>query len=256
MSQAATFKHQGAQLRAEPLTDAILPLRVVYIHGWEHTRESLRPLANSLVELGETWLLDLPGFGENLPPPEGFTPQQYAAVVEGWLRTLPPLPTVLIGHGFGFHVALHLARGRQDAKYPPEIKAMVGIAGTGLPEALPPDQQPPQLTLWQRLTGTRPAPRIPRSAYYYLAAGEAMRATHMAATADDVAPLCTDLGQPTLLMYAAEDLRTPLAAGKRFLKLLPHATLHVLERQGHAALLQTSRHTVAQHIRDFVEKLG
>lgn len=256
MSQAAVFKQAGAQLRAEPLTDAILPLRVVYLHGWEHTRESLRPLANGLVELGESWLVDLPGFGENPPPPPGFTPQQYAQVVAAWLGTLPPLPTLLVGHGFGFHVALHLAALSQGPHNQPqqslEIKGLVSLAGTGL-AGTPEQQNAPRRSWWQKLLGQKPKPSLQPS--YYLAAGEAMRATHQAMLRDDAAPLCRTLSQPTLLIYAAEDTRTPLATGQRFHKLLPHATLQVLEKQGHTALLQTARHTVAQSIRAFTQSL-
>lgn len=254
MPQAAVFTQAGAQLRAEPLTDAILPQRVVYLHGWEHTRESLRPLANALIDVGESWLVDLPGFGETPPPPEGFTPQQYAGVLAGWLNTLPPLPTVLVGNGFGFHVALHVAGIAQQTPHKTlQIKALVSLAGTGLPQTAPQPGAAPRRNLWQKLFGAKPKPSPQPT--YYLAAGEAMRATHQAMLHDDTGALCATVPQPTLLIYAAEDTRVPLATGKRFHKLLPGSTLQVLEKQGHTALLQTARHTVAQSIRTFLQPL-
>ncbi|RYG58580.1 MAG: hypothetical protein EON60_12860, partial [Alphaproteobacteria bacterium] len=64
MPQSIRFEHHGATLRAEPLNEAQGPVRLVWLHGWGRSREAMRPLADSLSPVAESWLIDLPGHGE------------------------------------------------------------------------------------------------------------------------------------------------------------------------------------------------
>jgi pimeloyl-ACP methyl ester carboxylesterase len=129
-----TFAHKGLTFTLEPLTDAHGPVRLIWLHGWRADKETLRPLAQSLLPLGESWLLDMPGHGGAAYPateaPETLGPGAHAEALCTWLATLPPYPTFIIGHSMGFRIALHAAA------HMPHIKGIVALAGAGIPKPL------------------------------------------------------------------------------------------------------------------------
>lgn len=260
MPQATLFAHAGATLAAEPLNEAHGPIRLVWLHGWGQQRERLRPLANSLADLGESWLIDLPGHGAAPLPPSAYSPEDYAVLLSTWVATLPPLPTVLLGHSFGFRVAVRVA-----AATPALAQALVAMGGAGLPrrrtvrqnlrkigiqlmmklgKGLQPVLGPGLVTLLRERFGSRD----------YQAAG-ALRPTFVRVVQDNLTHVCSHVKQPTLLLYGAQDTETPPDVGTSFTRLLPHATLHVLPGVGHDDYAGTARHVVAQRIRQALPQL-
>jgi pimeloyl-ACP methyl ester carboxylesterase len=254
MPQATLFAHAGATLASEALTEAHGPIRLVWLHGWGQHRERLRPLANSLADLGESWLLDLPGHGAAPLPPSAYSPEDYAVLVSAWLATLPPLPTVLLGHSFGFRVAVRVA-----AAQPTQVQALVAMGGAGLPrhrtlrqnlrkigiqlmmnlgKKLQPVLGPGLVTLLRERFGSRD----------YKAAG-ALRPTFVRVVQDTLTHVCSHVKQPALLLYGALDAETPPDVGASFARVLPNATLHVLPGVGHDDYVGAARHVVAQRIR-------
>lgn len=261
MPQAARFDHNGATLRAEPLTDAHGPLRLVWLHGWGQSREGVRAIAESLVAAGESWILDLPGHGEAPNPPEAYSPAHYARLVAAWLATQPPCPTVILGHSLGFRVAIHLAHQNT-----PSLVGLVSIAGAGVPRPLTPKQH-----LRRRLIRTlmRAAKLIkpylgegPLQALRqrfgstdYLNVAPDFRPTFLAVVNDDVTKLCSAITLPILLIYGESDTETPPSMGRRFKHLLPQAQLHLLPHQTHYSVVTGGRHVVAPLIRSFLNGL-
>jgi len=254
MPQATLFAHAGATLAAEPLNEAHGPIRLVWLHGWGQHREHLRPLANSVSDLGESWLLDLPGHGAAPLPPSAYSPAEYAVLLSAWLASLPPLPTVLLGHSFGFRVAVRVA-----AAQPALAQALVAMGGAGLPrrrtlrqnlrkigiqlmmklgKGLQPVLGPGLVTLLRERFGSRD----------YKAAG-ALRPTFVRVVQDNLTHVCPHVKQPTLLLYGTLDAETPPDVGTSFARLLPRATLHVLPAVGHDDYAGAARHVVAQRIR-------
>jgi pimeloyl-ACP methyl ester carboxylesterase len=255
MPQATRFEHSGttgaAALAAEPLTDAAGPVRLVWLHGWGQSRESLRPLALSLAHLGEAWLLDLPGHGAAPMPPTAWAPKDYAELLLAWLNTMPPMPTVLLGHSFGFRVAVWAAYVQ-----PQRVTGLVALGGAGLPRKLTLVQH---LKRWavRRMMGLgrllQPVLgpgllthlRLRFGSRDYLAAG-ALRPTFVRVVNDNLQALCAHVKQPTLLLYGAEDTETPPDVGRSFARRLPNATLQVLSGHTHHSLYGSGRHVVAQ----------
>lgn len=260
MPQAARFQHANATLRAEPLSDAHGPIRLIWLHGWGQSRESLRPLAESLLNFGEAWLLDLPGHGEAPNPPRAYSPADYAELVHAWLATQPPCPTIVLGHSFGFRVAVHMASQRTN-----HLNALVAIAGAGVPRILNASQQVrKRYVTFLMATARRLKPVLGEGLLNtlrhrfgsndYLNATPALRPTFVAVVNDDVSHLCPAVTQPVLLVYAENDTATPPSVGQRFKALLPDAALHILPHHNHHSVLAGGRHVVANLITSFIKQ--
>lgn len=261
MPQSTRFTHAGATLRAEPLSDALGPVRLVWLHGWGQSRENLRPLAESLATLGESWLLDLPGHGDAPNPPHTYAPIDYAALVTAWLATQPACPTLILGHSFGFRVAIHMAR-----PHPRALIGLVALAGAGVPASLSPRQQTRRKMVKFMLGAARvikpylgegPLNRLRQKfgSTDYLNVSGALRPTFLAVVNDNVTALCPEIPLPTLLIYGDADTAAPPSVGRKFQSLLPQAQLHVLPHQTHDSLLAGGRHVVAPLIRKFIQGL-
>lgn len=262
MPQSIRFESLGATLRAEPLTDAQGPLRLIWLHGWGRSREAMRPLADSLVAMGESWLIDLPGHGESPNPPSAYGPAEYARLVAAWLATQPACPTVILGHSLGFRVAVHLAH-QQTAT----LAGLVAIAGAGVPRALSPRQHLRRRGIRLLLAfakglkpylGEAPLARLRQKfgSTDYLNVSPTLRPTFLAVVNDDVTTLCPHVTLPTLLLYGTADTETPPSTGEKFQRLLPQSHLHVLPHQSHDSLIAGGRHVVAPLIKDFLKSLG
>jgi pimeloyl-ACP methyl ester carboxylesterase len=260
--QSTRFTHANATLRAEPLTEATGPVRLVWLHGWGQSREGVRALAESLVAVGESWILDLPGHGEAPNPPEAYSPAHYARLVSAWLATQPACPTIILGHSLGFRIAVHLAHQQT-----PTLIGLVALGGAGVPRALTARQQTRRNAIrWairaakfiKPFLGEAPLTRLRQhfGSTDYLNVSPDLRPTFLAVVNDDVSALCPEVTLPTLLIYGESDTETPPSTAHRFAKLLPQAQLTLLPHQTHYSLLAGGRHVTAPLIRKFIQGLG
>jgi pimeloyl-ACP methyl ester carboxylesterase len=99
---------------------------VVLIHGVGSQWQAWRPLLAELASTREVIALDLPGFGDSLPLPDGVVPDAAALAdaVAGFLDSLALERPVIGGNSLGGWVALELAaRGR--------ARAVVGVSPAG-----------------------------------------------------------------------------------------------------------------------------
>lgn len=258
MPQASRFEHLGATLRAEPLTEGVGPIRLIYLHGWGQGRDSMRPLASALSNTAESWVLDLPGFGEAPLPPHAYAPADYATLVVAWLATLPACPTYIVGHSFGFRVAVHMAM-----QAPAAVAGIVSLAGAGVPkthtfkELLRRRAIRTMITAAKRLkpfigSGVQQALRDRFGSRDYLAAGEALRPTFLATVNDNLTSLCPHISQPVLLIYGEDDTETPPSIARKFKNLFPSAKLVFFPHHNHYSILQGGRPLVEKHLRVFL----
>ncbi len=261
MTAATPFVHGPFQIAVEPLSDAAGPIRIIWLHGWGMTRDSLRPLSHSLLPLGESWLVDLPGHGHNPAPAEPASPAAMADTLLAWLATLAPMPTILIGHSMGFRIAIHAT-----SRHVPSLIGIVAIAGAGVPKNLTFQQ-----VCWRMYV--RGLMRVGRltvpflgaflldalrqrfGSADYLACPAAMKSSFLANVQDDVTSLLPSIVLPTLLIYGELDDATPPDVGHRFAQGLTQASLHVIPHHTHHSLLGQGRHVVASLIRPFIETL-
>ncbi len=258
------FTHQGLALHAEPLTDGTGPVRLVLMHGWGLERSSLRGLANSLLRQGECWLLDLPGHGRVAAPIANTdaSPAAMAKLLSAWLATLPPCPTVLVGHSMGFRVALHAA-----AQSVPNLVGIVALAGAGVPRRLPFKKRWKRWLVRQLMrVGHLVKPLLGEGLLNQLRATfgsrdalncpAALRPMFMQVVRDDASALLPTITTPALLLYGAEDEDTPPDVGQSLQRGLPHGRLHVLPHLNHHTLLTRGQAVVGYQMQEWLSSLA
>lgn len=93
-----------------------LPARpaVVLIHGIGASHRYLRRLHGRLAETGDTYSIDLPGFGATPRPRHALSVADHATYILGALEQLGVLESVLVGHSMGSQFAVEAALQQPD----------------------------------------------------------------------------------------------------------------------------------------------
>lgn len=239
--------------------------RLVLLHGWGQPGRSLLPLVTTLQNNCAIATLDTPGNGIAPNPPSNWGMDDYQALVEGWLATLPEAPTVFVCHSFGCRLAMRMA-----AKQPAWLKGIAVVGGHGLKPIRPLHRQIKVLAIRyfvktmgfidrQLGTGLRARYVEKLGSADYRRAGE-MRPVFVRIVSDDVSALLNDVKVPVLLLYGEYDGETPPVLGRRFHALLPNSEFHELAGQDHYSVIgqgaQASRvGIVATYVKEFIKKV-
>lgn len=232
---------------------------LVWGHGWGHTHQALLPLAEAVQGLAPSLLVDFPGFGASPMPPTAWGTADYADAVAEWLRSIPAMRRLWIGHSFGSRVGLRLA-----AQRPELVDGLVLIAAPGLqrrrslPEHLRRQTRSFAYKAMRALTPEGPARDRVRERFGsadYRAAG-AMRPIFAKTVAEDLGPVARQVRCPTVLVYGERDSETPSDIGRRFQQMIPHSELAVLRGLDHWTVLTEGRHQIAHRIGKLLETLA
>lgn len=203
-------------------------LDVVALHGWGRTGADFSPVLEGLNALA----VHLPGFGPAPAPEAPWSTSDYA----GWLAEgLDPMrPAIIVGHSFGGRIALRLASVH------PELVS--GLVLTGVPFG---KRDGAKKTSWQlRLAkslkkfGLVSERRLDvlrhrHGSSDYRASTGVMRQVLVKAVNESYFDDLPGIGQPTQLVWGAEDVPAPLALAKRAVELLPDSHLEVIAGSGH-----------------------
>lgn len=93
---------------AGPGTSSAGPVFVL-LHGIGMSHRYYRRLQTLLAGHGDTYSIDLPGFGAAAKPDRQMSVEEYAAVIASTLETLGTGPVVVVGHSMGAQFATELA---------------------------------------------------------------------------------------------------------------------------------------------------
>ena len=226
---------------------------VVLLHGFGMSRESLRPLASSLIECGaaaRTLLPDSRGHGDTRAP-EDDDAYCYPRMCDDLCALLEgeaPLGGHLVGHSMGGQIALMAALARPEL-----VRSLTVIAG-GPCRKVTDDREK---RVWQRAAGSfEQAPQAELYASLETAAPTdvaALTAEHLYAGArgqdlarvvrggflhvQDNQKACRRLDRPTLVIAGAND-RNWLEESRRLAELIPGSELKIVEGTGHLVHLE------------------
>ncbi|GHU00548.1 alpha/beta hydrolase [Alphaproteobacteria bacterium] len=224
---------------------------VVFLHGWGHSMENLRPLAGQMSQ-ADRWLLDLPGFGATPIPPEVMAVEDYARAVSGFIAAHGIDRPWLVGHSFGGKVAMELA-----SAHPEMVRGIFVIGGAGLrtPKtkakvaAMRAAHAAARLL---RLTGTPWWRRLSGAAASddYRNAAPVMREILKMSLKHRTLRKAKSLRVPATLIYGRLDTTTPPSFGKRFARAIKGSRLFVLEGFDHNSILGDGKYQVAGIIAD------
>ena len=103
---------------------ADLPIAVVFVHGWPDSWRSFEPVLDALPPTTSAVSVSLRGFGGSDAPPDGYTPDDFAADVRELVDHLDVTSAVFVGHSMGTLVVQRLA-----ASHPEIVAGLVLIGG-------------------------------------------------------------------------------------------------------------------------------
>ncbi|MGC1243062.1 MAG: alpha/beta hydrolase [Chryseosolibacter sp.] len=88
---------------------------VILIHGFPLNQLMWNDFEEKLSDTLQVVTIDLPGFGKSPGLPEGFSIDDVARVVLGWIREREYLNPVIVGHSLGGYVTLAMAEQDKNA---------------------------------------------------------------------------------------------------------------------------------------------
>ncbi len=215
------------------------------LHGWGSSVEPWRCLINNLKDCCRFVALDFPGCGKSGELADAWTVEEYADLVEKFIKALGLENPVLIGHSNGGRVILKLCgEGRLN---PPKI---VLVDAAGLP-AKKSFKKRVKISTFKTVKWFLTLPLIKNHtegllqkarAYFgsadYNNASPVMRRTLVNLISTDMSGIAGNIKCPTLLLWGDLDDDTPLYMAERLEKLIPDSGLCVLKGTGHFSFLQ------------------
>ena len=100
------------------------PITVVFVHGWPDSWRSFEPVMTALPSTIGAISVSLRGFGGSDAPPDGYTPDDFAADVHDLAEHLDITSAVFVGHSMGSLVVQRLA-----TSHPEMVAGLVLIGG-------------------------------------------------------------------------------------------------------------------------------
>lgn len=209
---------------------------------------------------------DAPGAGESEDPPDSFRLPDYADCLAGFIDALSLDRPHICGLSFGGGLAIQLFD-----RYPVVPRSLV-LAGayTGWAGSLPPDRVEYRLELALELADGPPRQLVDTllpTMFSDSVAQEvedrfaaSMAASHPAGTKAmarsfaeaDLADVLHTIDVPTLLIYGAEDVRSPLDVADEIHAAIPGSQLVILEDVGHVCCMEAPERFNAE-VRAFLQ---
>jgi len=232
----------GRQLRYAT-RGADLPIAVVFVHGWPDSWRSFEPVLDALPPTTSAVSVSLRGFGGSDAPPDGYTPDDFAADVCELVDDLGVTSAVFVGHSMGTLVVQRLA-----ASHPEMVAGLVLIGGFN---QLPDDVFNDVWSAVQHLTDPISEPFVREFQSSTLAApvpdrffdqlvAESLRASahvwRAAFAGIRTMPSAHDpaITAPTLLLWGDQDALVPRAEQDALLAAIPSGRLVVYPDAGHS----------------------
>jgi pimeloyl-ACP methyl ester carboxylesterase len=232
---------------------------IVFLHGffgdhrvWRRQRE----LADQYTFIA--W--DAPGCGASSIPPDGFRMSDYTDLLAEFIARLDLAQPHLVGNSFGGTLALQLA-----SRHPGIARSVVGVdtyagwSGSFSPEvvtqrlaaSLPDLELPRKQVAAKWVTGfvTPDAPEPIKDEMRSIIADfkpHGMRLMIQALAETDLRKELRDLRLPTLLIWGAQDMRSPITVAHDLQALLEGSRLVVFERAGHLAQVEAAERLNAE----------
>lgn len=218
---------------------------ILLLHGWGANLDLMLPLAERLGPLGYcVHTLDLPGFGQSVPPPAPWAVNDYTQFILRFLDDQGLRKVHLFGHSFGGRIGLVLG-----AEHPDRLIKMALADSAGV-------RKPPSAAVQVRLQAYRATLNVLRTirlqaqaerlrSWYghwfgsadYQATQGVMRETFVRVVNQNLLPFAARVQVPTLLFWGDRDTDTPLWQGKLLERTIPDAGLVIWEGAGHYSYL-------------------
>ena len=230
----------GNQLRYAT-RGADLPIAVVFVHGWPDSWRSFEPVLDALPPTTSAVSVSLRGFGGSDAPPDGYTPDDFAADVRELVDHLDVISAVFVGHSMGTLVVQRLAASHSEM-----VAGLVLIGGLNqlsdevfddvwsVVQDLTDPISEPFVREFQSSTLAAPVP----DRFFEQLVAESLRAParvwRAAFAGIRTMPRDTTITAPTLLLWGDQDALVPRTEQDTLLAAIPGARLVVYNDAGHS----------------------
>ena len=231
---------------------------VVLMHGWGCNLTTVASINNLLTPGFRVYNIDFPGFGKSSEPTSVWGVDDYAAMMEEFMRREGIVDPILIGHSFGGRVAIVLAsrnkthkiilvdaagvKPRRSLRYYFKVYSYKAVRRT-LPILVGRSGAEDLLNRYRKKVGSSD----------YSSASPRMRQIMSRVVNEDLCHLMPKIACPTLLIWGALDTATPLSDARKMEKLIADAGLVVFEGAGHYSFLDNP-YQFAAVVNSFLDK--
>lgn len=237
---------------------------IIWGHGWGQSHTSLLPMATSLQNVANHWLLDFPGFGSSDKPEHVWGSEDYANVIANWIKNhIPEKATkIWIGHSFGCRVGINLAATNPDL-----LHGLFLIAAAGIPRPLSFTTKMIRVIKLNSFKLLKKFVILLNNEQYlnwiktkfgsrdYRNADPQMRAILVKTINENLSNHAEKINCPTELLYGKQDSETPVVIGHILQKLIKNSKLHLIPQQDHYSVLQQDKHQVTYLLKKFINTI-
>lgn len=231
---------------------------VVLMHGWGCNLTTVASINNLLTPGFRVYNIDFPGFGKSTEPTSVWGVDDYAVMMEEFMRREGIVDPILIGHSFGGRVAIVLGsrnkihkiilvdaagvKPRRSLRYYFKVYSYKAVRRT-LPLLVGRSRAEDLLNRYRKKVGSSD----------YSNASPRMRQIMSRVVNEDLCHLMPKIACPTLLIWGALDTATPVSDARKMERLIPDAGLVVFEGVGHYSFLENPLQFAAV-VNSFLEK--
>jgi len=202
---------------------------VILLHGWLTDMETMRPIANSLMQNFKVYLVDVIGFGKSDLLTKPINSDEFGDFLSEFCKELKIENPILIGHSNGGRIIIN-AVGRKlveprkivlidsaglKPKRPLSYYIKIGIVkcGKAVLNILPVSKE------------SKEKIRNKVGSSDYKASSEVLKDTMKIILNEDQTENVKNISVPTLLIWGRYDTATPIADGRKMEKLIDNAGL-------------------------------
>jgi pimeloyl-ACP methyl ester carboxylesterase len=225
---------------------------LVLLHGAYEDGRVWRRQLDALSDEFTVVAWDAPGCGASADPPTDFSGAELGEALAGFLRLAVPERPHVLGLSMGSGIALELYRAHPDVP----ASLLLVSAYAGWVGSLPPEEverryaqvlaelkQPPEqfIPVWlPTLFSGRASPAAVQEISEIMAEfrPKGMRALLSASGHADYRDVLPTISVPTLLLYGAEDVRSPLSVARELHRQIPGSALEVIPGAGHLVAVE------------------
>lgn len=210
---------------------------ILMLHGWANTLHSFDAIMPALVKGHRIIRLDLPGFGGTEEPEDAWNVEMYARFVRNFCEKIGFAPDIIIGHSLGGRIAM-----KGYARKILQPKKLVLISSAGVAE-----RNTPRIKFYKFLAKIgkivlAPLPSLwrekMRQALYHQTGGDyltvgSMKHTFIKVISEDLSEDAKLVAVPTILIWGALDVVTPIEEAKRLHAFISGSKLETIAFAGH-----------------------
>ena len=218
---------------------------VILLHGWLTSLETMRPIANSLAQNFEVYLIDVVGFGKSDMPEHPLSSDDFGDFLEELVKKLKIENPILIGHSNGGRIIINaVGRGLVNPR------KIVLIDSAGLK---PKRSMKYYVKVGFFKTGKFILNLLPNTKAIkefkekllnkvgsadYKASAPVLKETMKKILNEDQSKMLPNIKCPTLLIWGTLDKDTPISDAKKIEQLIPDCGLVAYSGSSHFSYLE------------------